>query len=172
MFDVLRRQSRNDVAYKIANQEEYPGWGFMLKNGATTLWETWSYPENFPSQNHPMFGSVDEWFYRSVLGINGITSGFEKMVIKPQPVEGLSSAKGEYRSFRGKIASSWTKSEGQFTLTVSIPPNTKAEIWVPSKSGQVLGNDGKPLPHVRIENGYAVVEVGCGNYRFVTISVE
>ena len=172
MFDVLRRQNRNDVAYKVANQEDYPGWGFMLKSGATTLWETWSYPENFPSQNHPMFGSVDEWFYRSVLGINGIAAGFEKIVIKPQPVEGLSSAKGEFRSSRGVIASKWTKSDGRFTLSVSIPPNTKAEVWIPSQSGQVLANDGKPLPQTRVENGYAIVEVGSGNYSFMTLSVE
>jgi alpha-L-rhamnosidase len=70
------------------------------------------------------------------------------------------------------IASSWTKSDGRFTLSVSIPPNTKAEVWIPSQSGQVLANDGKPLPQTRVENGYAIVEVGSGNYSFMTLSVE
>jgi alpha-L-rhamnosidase len=68
MFDVLRENNMNEIAYKIADQREFPGWGHMIQNGATTLWETWKYPGTGPSMNHPMFGSIEEWFYRSLLG--------------------------------------------------------------------------------------------------------
>ena len=78
MFDVFRGNNANDTAYKIATQPNYPGWLNMINHNATTFWETWAYPESFPSQNHPMFGSIDEWFYRSLLGINCAESGFGK----------------------------------------------------------------------------------------------
>ena len=132
LFDVLRLNDQNELAYTIANQRDYPGWGFMLQRGATTLWETWKYPDNAPSQNHPMFGSVSEWFYRSLLGINPALPGFKKSVIKPQPAGDLTWAKGSYRSVMGTITSDWKKSGDRFELKVSIPPNTTAEVWIKS----------------------------------------
>ncbi len=166
MFDVLRERERNDLAFTIATQKEYPGWGFMLGNGATTLWETWSYPENFPSQNHPMFGSVDEWFYRSLLGINAAAPGFEKIVIKPQPVNALTWAKGQYRSIRGMIRSDWKVDNGKLLLQVTIPPNSRAEIWIPTKTGSRVTESGKEVMQVRHQNGFAIVEIGSGDYIF------
>ena len=82
MFDVLREHNQNEVAYRVADQRDYPGWGYMLSKGATTLWESWEYPDNAPSQNHPMFGSIDEWFYRSLLGINPTAPGFPCNLLK------------------------------------------------------------------------------------------
>ncbi|HZK65882.1 MAG TPA: family 78 glycoside hydrolase catalytic domain, partial [Puia sp.] len=132
MFDVLRENNLNDLAYRIANQRTYPGWGNMLEHGATTLWETWAYPKAGPSQNHPMFGSIDEWFYRSLLGINGGSPGFEKLIIKPQPVAGLTWARGSYSSIRGKIDVDWSVTGHQLILKTTVPANTSAEIWIPS----------------------------------------
>jgi alpha-L-rhamnosidase len=80
----------------------------MLDNDATTLWESWAKPSS-SSYNHPMFGSVDEWFYKSILGINAAAPGFEKIIIKPQPVKELTWAKGTYQSIRGIISSDWKK---------------------------------------------------------------
>ncbi|HET9276829.1 MAG TPA: family 78 glycoside hydrolase catalytic domain, partial [Flavitalea sp.] len=145
LFNVLRIHDRNDVAYTIVNQRDYPGWGFMLAHGATTLWETWKYPDNAPSQNHPMFGSVSEWFYRSLLGINASSAGFETILIKPQPAGDLGWARGSYNSIRGPITSDWKISNSQFALTVSIPANTTAEVWIRCKeNGRILEN-GKTL---------------------------
>ena len=166
MFDIFRQQDRNDLAYKIANQPDYPSWGYMLNNGATTLWESWAYPENFPSQNHPMFGSIDEWMFRSILGINSASPAFQKIIIKPQPVPGLTWARGNYNSISGMIRSDWQVSPEIFTLRLTIPPNTRAEVWIPSKAGSSLKEGGKLLSQVRHENGYAIVEIGSGNYAF------
>lgn len=166
MFDVLRTRDQNEVAYKIANQRDYPGWGYMLSKGATTLWETWEYPDNAPSQNHPMFGSIDEWFYRSLLGINPAAPGFEKILIKPQPAGDLTWAKGSYTSVKGLIGSDWRLEDGKFRLTAIIPPNTTAEVWIKSKEGSVLTESGKVTTASRFENGYAMVEVGSGTYHF------
>jgi alpha-L-rhamnosidase len=163
LFDVFRERDQNDLAYRIADQRGYPGWGHMLENGATTLWETWAASDNTYSKNHPMFGSIGEWFYRSLLGINPAAPGFKKIIIKPQPAGDLTFAKGSYDSPYGTISSDWKITKGKFDLKVSIPPNTSAEIWVPMKYGKVSG--GKLI---REEKGYAVFGTGSGNYVFVS----
>jgi alpha-L-rhamnosidase len=174
LFDVLRENNRNDIAYTIANQRSFPGWGYMLAKGATTLWETWAYSNNVYSQNHPMFGSISEWFYKSLLGINAAAPGFEKMIIKPQPAGALTWARGSYQSIKGTIVSNWKKSDNHFELHVSIPANTTAEVWLPAKENAVITESGKPINQsseiklLRYEEGYAVLAVGSGEYDFST----
>lgn len=166
MFDVLRERDMNEIAYRVANQRSFPGWGHMIENGATTLWETWKYSDNTYSQNHPMFGSIGEWFYRSLLGINAGAPGFRKIIVKPQPAGDLTSAKGHVQSMYGKITSDWSIRNGVFTLKTSIPANTTAEIFVPLKFGGVVKESGKPLQPQRTEAGYAVFATGSGSYVF------
>ena len=169
MFDVLRESDRNDVAYEIANQRDFPSWGNMLANEATTLWETWAYPETVPSQNHPMFGSIDEWFYKSLLGINAASPAFKKITVKPQPqpTAGLTWAKGSYQSVMGLISSDWKIENNKLGLAVSIPVNTTAEIWVASmENDTVIETSDSTLKRSRFEKGYSVFEVGSGSYRF------
>lgn len=178
LFDVLRKNNLNEIAYEIANQRDYPGWGNMIANGATTLWETWAYSDNIYSKNHPMFGSVSEWFYRSLLGINAGSPGFKKIVIKPQPVSGLSYAKGSYNSPYGSIASDWHLEGNRFLLNVIIPANTDAEVWIPVKNGQKITEGEKPVKQdsdvkfLRAEDGYSVFAVGSGNYSFEAGSIK
>lgn len=170
MFDVLREYNRNDLAYRIASQEDFPGWGYMISQGATTLWETWKYPDNAPSQNHPMFGSIDEWFYRSLLGINSAAPGFEKIIIKPQPTGDLTWAKGSYRSIHGNIESDWKIGAHQFSMNVTIPVNTTAEVWIPSLPKGIIRENGAPITATitlkGYQSGYAVLEIGSGIYSF------
>jgi alpha-L-rhamnosidase len=136
----------------------------MLANGATTLWETWAYPENFPSQNHPMFGSVDEWFYRSILGINSLSPGFDSVLIKPQPVADLTWSKGEYHSPQGMIRCSWTRNGNSFRLELSIPPNTRARVELPSAASPAIKIDGRPTSGLPFNNGYSILQLNSGNY--------
>lgn len=171
LFDIMRAENKNEIAYTIANQRDFPGWGHMLAQGATTLWETWAKPDNAPSQNHPMFGSVSEWFFRSLLGINAAAPGFQKIIIKPQPAGDLTWAKGKYKSVQGTIGSEWKKENDRLTLRVQIPPNTTAEIWIPATASSEISESGKPLKEQNLrvskyENGYAVIDVPSGNYEF------
>ncbi len=171
MFDLFRKTDRNQLAYQVVDQKDFPGWGYMLSKGATTLWETWAYPDNAPSQNHPMFGSVDAWFYKSLLGINAAAPGFKKIIIKPQPAE-LTAARGYYVSVSGKIESDWKIEQHKFLLRTTIPVNTTAEIWLPATENAVITEGEKPLHQVpdvrflRVEKGYAVLAVGSGVYYF------
>ena len=171
LFDVLRESDNNQLAYSIANKKAFPGWGYMLANDATTLWESWAKPES-SSYNHPMFGSIDEWFYKSLLGITAAAPAYKKIIIKPQPGQ-LNWAKGDYQSIYGLIKSDWRKDVSGFALELEIPVNTTAEIWLPAKENAMITEEGKKISSVkevrllRYEKGYAVIAVGSGKYKFL-----
>ncbi len=177
MLDQLTRSGRADLAYGIVNQSTFPGWGWMLENGATTMWEHWQKEEAVYSHNHPMFGSVSEWFYKALAGINPAPGSvaFDKIVIRPQIVGDLQWVYGYYDSIRGRIVSNWKCDRDTLTLEVLIPANTTAEIWIPSAAAITEG--GKPVEHaegVRMiqyptrPDGPTVITIGSGNYRFQT----
>ncbi|HEY2580166.1 MAG TPA: family 78 glycoside hydrolase catalytic domain [Mucilaginibacter sp.] len=172
LFDVLREMNQNEIAYKIANQKDFPGWGYMLSQDATTLWESWAASDNVYSQNHPMFGSIDEWFYKSLLGINEAAPGFKKIVIKPQPAGDLTWATGSYKSVSGNIISEWKIENGFFNLHVVIPANTTAEVWIPAKENSAVTEQGQPVEKMdgfkttKYQDGYWVIAVGSGEYDF------
>ena len=175
MFDFFRQENRNDVAYSVANQRDFPGWGNMLAHGATTLYESWEYPDVVDSQNHPMFGSISEWYYKSLLGINSKASGFTRFEIKPQPAGELTWAKGHYDAIVGCIASEW-KIEGiHFQLNVTVPTNTQAMVYVPSLPKKAVLESGHPaenatgLKFVRYADGYSIYEAGSGSYSFESV---
>jgi alpha-L-rhamnosidase len=177
MFDVLREHDKNEMAYRIANQKDFPGWGHMLEGGATTLWETWEFPELYASQNHPMFGSISEWFFRSLGGINPDGPGFSKIIVKPQPVADLSWVKTSYQSVRGLIVSEWRQENGKLTFKVAIPANTKAEVWIPASSDAVVTESDRTLETQKItvlknEQKYKVVQVGSGTYTFTSTKIN
>lgn len=175
MFNFFREQNRNDVAFTIANQRTFPGWGNMIAHGATTLYETWAYPDTICSQNHPMFGSISEWYYKSLLGINSKAPGFTRFEIKPQPAGDLTWAKGHYDAIIGRISSDWKIEGTHFYLKVSIPANTSATVYVPSFPGKPVLEGNLPaatalgLKFKAYADGYAIFEAGSGNYSFDSV---
>jgi alpha-L-rhamnosidase len=171
LFDVAREQNKNEVAYIVANQRSFPGWGHMLNEGATTLWESWKKPENATSLNHPMFGSISEWFYRSLLGINPAAPAFQRIIIKPLPAGDLTWAKGVYQSIQGPIGSDWKTDSKSFHLQVTIPANTTAEVWIAANANDKITESGKLLKEQKLEvkkyeDGFAVIFVPSGSYSF------
>jgi alpha-L-rhamnosidase len=144
----------------------------MLANGATTLYESWTYPDTVASQNHPMFGSISEWYYKSLLGINSTAPGFRKFEIKPQPTGDLTWAKGHYDAVIGRISSEWKIEGTHFYLNVAVPANTQATIYVPSLSGKPVLESGQPVeksPFLKFlgnKDGYSIFEAKSGNYSF------
>jgi alpha-L-rhamnosidase len=137
LFDALTEYGLVDIAYEIANQRDYPGYGYMISRGATTLWEIWKYNNNTYSHNHPMYGAIDEWFYKTVAGINQSPTSvaYEDILIRPQPGLPVSSASGEYNSIRGVISSKWWISNNEYCVNVTIPVNTKATVSLVSAYG-------------------------------------
>lgn len=147
LLEVLTEHGCHETAYKIATQTTYPSWGFMLANGATTLWERWEYltGDAMNSHNHPMMGSVGSWFYKYVVGINPDfdAPAFSHFTIHPYIFEDLDFAEGELQTMKGLIRSSWTKKGRTLHLDVTIPANTRATVFIPSSKGgkiQVVGS--------------------------------
>jgi len=147
----------------------------MLEHGATTLWEHWEFSDNTYSHNHPMFGSVSEWFYKALAGIQPAPDavGFNKILIKPQPVGNLRWVRASHDTVRGKVASAWQNVEGKFKLRVTIPANAYALVYVPAEDADQVTEGGQPaatapgVKFVRLEGNAALFAVGSGEYEFV-----
>ena len=171
LLQALSDNGRDDVAYRIVNQKTFPGWGHMLEKGATTLWEHWEFSDNTFSHNHPMFGSVSEWFYRSILGIRPAAPGFKKFEIKPSVVGDLTSASGHHDCPYGRIESTWIAGDDFVRLMVKIPPNTSATVLVPATNGKARWADGAtPSPYVKDlgqRGSYRAFHVEPGMYTFI-----
>jgi hypothetical protein len=174
---ALADGGRSDVIFDINNQSDKPGYGYQLKHGATSLIETWDARRDV-SQNHFMLGQIQEWFYHDLAGIgcDPAGPGFKKIIIKPQPVGDVTWAKASYNSIRGKIVSDWKRDGEKFTLKVSIPANTTATVYVPATSLNSVGEGKLNWPAIkakgvnsfRFENGRAILEIGSGDYTFIS----
>ncbi|MEI6913887.1 MAG: family 78 glycoside hydrolase catalytic domain [Armatimonadota bacterium] len=151
LFHVLCDEGRQDVAYSIMNQKDYPSYGYMLEKGATTIWELWSYEtgNGMNSHNHPAFGFISGWFYSHIAGIvpGWEQAGFEHFDIKPYLMGDLKQAKGSVNTVKGLVKSEWTRDEHTVTLHVTIPPNAHASVWVPKVSSKnpSVTESGKPV---------------------------
>ncbi len=147
LFDVLDRLDMSETAYRVINQESYPGYGYMIREGATTLWERWENLEGggVNSHNHIMLGSVDTWFYGTLCGIKAAEPGWRKLIIKPFLPEDMSFASASIETVRGLVKSSWEKDIYSINLNVTIPPGSTAEVWVPCVSENVFIFEGDTI---------------------------
>jgi alpha-L-rhamnosidase len=168
---TLADHGRSDVAYRLLLNDTYPSWGYMLSKGATTWWERWNGDVGDPSMNsynHYAFGSVIAWVYRYAAGIDTLPNspGFKEIVIQPHLDSRMTSARAEYDSIYGKIISDWKGTPaGPFSLSVTIPANTSARVFLPAIAGAQLTKDGNPLT-TQPDRGSYVVTVGSGSYKF------
>jgi hypothetical protein len=170
---ALSEGRQGDVLYDMLVQDEGPGYAYQLKKGATTLTEAWDANPG-PSQNHCMLGHIEAWFYKGLGGIlcDPAGPGFKRIIIRPQTVAKLGGATASYESPYGRIASSWKREGGMLTLNVTIPPNTAATVYVPTKDAAGVTESGVPasrapgVAFLRTEGGAAVYAVGSGAYQF------
>jgi alpha-L-rhamnosidase len=182
ILPVLSSTGHTDVAYRLLEQESAPSWRYMVDHGATTIWERWdgwTAEHGFQSPwmnsfNHYALGSVGEWLYRFVLGIDQEpgTAGFGQLLLRPQPGGRLAWARGSYRSVRGLVGTSWKRADGQFTFRAEIPPNVTATVHIPSDNAiRVHDADGNPPLSIRSFPGApdvqeATFQVGSGIHEF------
>jgi alpha-L-rhamnosidase len=168
---TLADHGRSDVAYRLLLNDTYPSWGYMLSKGATTWWERWNGDTGDPamnSYNHYAFGSVIAWVYRYAAGIDTSADapGFKEIVIHPHLDARMTSARAEYESIYGKIISDWRGTPvGPFSLSVTIPANTSARVFLPEIAGANLTEDGNPVVS-QAENGSYMIQIGSGSYNF------
>ena len=147
LMRTLTDRGRSDLALKLATNDTYPSWGYMVRNGATTIWELWNGNTADPSMNscnHVMLlGDLILWEYEYLGGIRALEPGYSKIQLKPTIIPGLDFVKCAYESVSGRIESSWSVYKGHYEWNVTIPANTEAEVWIPTGSGylkQVVGS--------------------------------
>jgi len=181
---VLTELGRPDVAWRLLLNEDYPSWLYPVKHGATTIWERWNgwtqeqgfFDPQMNSFNHYSLGSVGEWLFRYAAGIDldKDINGFRRFVIRPCPDRRLDRLSARYRSIRGIIESCWQWQGDHLLLSVAIPANTEAKVYVPSEPGsEVLEGDLRAgqvrgIESLGRQGGFAVFHVMSGRYRFTS----
>lgn len=144
---ALSENGQNQLAYDLLLNEDYPGWLHEVKLGATTVWERWNSLEEdgsisgtgMNSLNHYAYGSIAEWIYRYMCGLNPSIGEAVKMTIYPMPDQRLKKAEGSWRSVFGKYVCAWNwKSEQEVVCNIEVPFNANARFILPDGTEEIL----------------------------------
>ena len=171
VFQTLMETGHDETAYAMLTGEDYPGWGHMLANGATTLWESW---KGGGSRNHPALGSIGAWLYQGLGGIrpDPAKPAFKRFVVKPAVVGDLTWVNCSYQSPYGEIVSNWKLEDGKLCMQVTVPVNTVATVHVPTTDSAAVTESGRPAKEAdgvrsfQVSGEDAVYEVESGSYVF------
>ncbi|MEU9629276.1 family 78 glycoside hydrolase catalytic domain [Streptomyces luteogriseus] len=182
LLPALSRIGRDDLAYTMLLHKDYPSWGYEIEKGGTTMWERWNSimpdgefgPVDMNSFNHYAYGAVGDWMFRNIGGLSALEPGYKRSRIAPVPGGDLTRGSGSLHTVHGLLSSRWTSRDGVFTLKVTVPVNTVAEVHVPAGTRRAVTEGGRPADRaegvrfLRMEDGAAVFQVGSGSYDFVT----
>ena len=173
-----------ETAYRLLLRDDYPSWLYPVKHGATTIWERWNgwtqadgfFNPQMNSFNHYSLGSVGEWLFRQVAGIelDDATPGFQRFVLHPFIGDGLDFARASYQTLHGKIVSDWQCDGRRLTWRIRVPANTTATVFVPSQPDSAVTESGVPVESadgLRVkgrEGNFLVCEAAAGSYTFVS----
>ena len=175
ILPMLTDYGYGDLAYEVATNPTAPGWGqWFLQCGATTMWEAWedSSCNTARSRDHAFMGTVDDWLYSNVAGIQSTSPGFRTVAIDPSPAEGLTHASAYETSPLGRVRSSWTRNGTSFALTAQVPVGSRASVCIPTSSAQSVTESGNPIARadgvtvIGLQGSCLQVQVGSGTYRF------
>jgi alpha-L-rhamnosidase len=181
LLPALSKGGRPDVARQLLAQKTFPGWGYFLEQGATSVWERWDsktekgfHPDAMNSFNHANLGTCTEWFYHDLAGIqcNPSAVAFKKIIIKPAVLGDLTRVNCSYDSFHGRIITHWKRDGAKLSLDITIPANTAATVFVPAQHAAGVTESGQPaakaegVEFLGMQNKTAVYAVGSGTYQF------
>ncbi|SDF92655.1 alpha-L-rhamnosidase [Pedobacter terrae] len=161
VLNALSDNGQAETAYKLAAQHTYPGWGWWIVNGATTLHENWDMQATRDiSDNHMMFGEIGGWFFKGIGGIkiDEKQPGFKNILLHPHFVDGLEHFTASHESPYGTILSSWKKNKNGIKYDVKIPANSTASLEIQVISGKKIYLNGKVVANKQ--------ELSAGSYSF------
>jgi alpha-L-rhamnosidase len=187
LLETLSDHGYVDMAMSIAESDTYPSWGYMLANGATTLWERWELAtgSGMNSHNHPMLGSIGAWFYRRLAGIQVDPSGpgFSRVIIAPIFPPGLSWVRASLQTVRGELVVAWKIERDELYVDLIIPVGCQAQVKFPlflegyiKESGVVCKDENKPvhlpegISNVHQTDDHTILWVEAGEYHFCLAS--
>ena len=167
----LMNEYRDDLIFEMASKKTFPSWGYMLENGATAIWESW---DGRISHIHDTLISIGSWFIQGIAGVrmDENNPGFKHFLIRPAVVGDLTGAKSGFDSVYGRIAVDWKSKGDDFRMNVSVPANTMATVYIPTKAhsdvmeGDTSADKAVGVRFLRTENKYAIYLVDSGEYAF------
>ena len=168
LFKLLREKGRNDLIYSMTSQEDYPSWGHMRANGATTIWEMWEKDLPGHSLLHSSYLYPGAWYVDGIAGIrrDPEAPGFQHFIVTiPHPDHtAITWARATYNGPAGAISTAWDRREGFCMMEITVPPNCEATLCLPNKPGEVLtATLGKPQP-AGSEGEYTRYRLQAGRY--------
>ncbi len=172
LMPVLQQLNRNDVALKLLFNEEFPSWIYMIRQGATTLWERWDsytpekgfYDPTMNSFNHCSLGCVGEWLYSGLAGLEPIEPGFASFRLRPHITPEITQLSFSFTSVNGEIALSWSLLNGVCCLNVKIPFNTTGELVIPARADDIIGSVGSPKNNTKSD--FTTLTLSPGEYHW------
>lgn len=169
---ALADGNRDDVLWDVLQQDDQPSYGYFMEStsanpgGMTTLGERWTRGD---SKNHMILAQIEEWFQTGLAGIRateGVTA-YGKLRFQPKVVGDLRHVEASYTTPKGEARSTWTKSDRGLQLSVTVPANTTAEVWVPTAHVQEVTAPGR-AEFVRTQGNWAVYAVPSGEFTFTS----
>lgn len=147
---ALSENGAHEMAAALFMREDYPSWLYAVNRGATTIWERWNsiLPDGsfetsgMNSLNHYAYGSIGDWMYRKIAGINQLEPGYRRFYVRPMFVKGIEEAEASLECPYGKIVSSWSCKNKKIHVRVQVPANTSAVIYLPEKAGVIEAGSG------------------------------
>lgn len=164
LLEILSDYGYANLAYRVATRTDEPSWGWWIKNGHSTMFETWSL--NSRSRDHHYFASIADWMRQRLAGLRPGSPGYKVVLIKPAIPDALASAEAAMETVYGRAFSGWKVEAGRLTLTADVPRNTTGEIWVPTRFGTVVPP--ADAERLREEKSYTVYRTGPGHFIFTT----
>ena len=159
LLEYLMKADKGDLIYTMVNQKAFPGWGYMVENGATTLWEQWN---GNNSQIHNCYLSIGKWFVR---GLGGIQFKMEKpgqpiIILDPDYIHDLDFVDVSCNTRHGKIISSWKRESDTLVHYIEIPVNVRTSYKIPQKGDPEISVDGVIID----KNQQNLIQLGPGKH--------
>ena len=180
VMETLTKIGHPEVGYALTQQTTRPSWGYMISQGATTIWERWDSDTAGGGMNSELMlalsGGVNAWFYQTLGGINYDPQqpGFKHIILRPRPVGDLEFVEAAHKSIHGQIVSNWKIQGETFHWEIDIPANTTATVYVPARTNGTVTESGQDarnaqgVQYLRREMDSIVFAVGSGKYRFTS----
>ncbi|WP_199693845.1 family 78 glycoside hydrolase catalytic domain [Halococcus sp. IIIV-5B] len=179
LIHTLADHGYEELAYEVVSQPEQPGWVYMARNGATTMWERWDSDESvgsgMNSLNHSPFVHISEFFYEVLAGIRlGDEPITDHVTIAPAMVDDLEWVNAKVETRAGDLEVIWERNERGYDCWVTIPWNAAATIWLPDTADAAVTESDIPLAEgapdgvlsVETDGDDLVLEVGSGEFEF------
>jgi alpha-L-rhamnosidase len=158
VIEVLMENDRPDILYRIATQTDFPSFGYWVELGANTMWQNW---DGSQSRNHIMFGSIGDYFYQGLAGINPLASapGFTELLLKPFFPDDMDHLAADHKTPHGWLTTEWKRQDEQIEYTVEIPAGSQATLQL--NDVELTGNNEYS---VRKQGGKSTVVLSPGKH--------